>query len=234
MNQNILRDRGPLLALYKAHDDGRFRSEGDSPAFLHIIPNGLRSMESPGWGGWGGRFVRVRDNTWLDPVAEPGYEYPEGRWFTSSAWGRTRLKKEIPDDAELIAYLKPQWRWIDAFQNDFAARADWCVKPYEEANHAPVAALAHPRDLTATPGATVKLSTVGSSDPDGNQLSYRWWQYHEADSAEAKVTINNPDAQQASFVVPNEPGKQVHIILEVTDNGTPPLMGYQRIVCDIK
>jgi hypothetical protein len=234
MNQNILRDRGPLLALYKAHDDGRFRSEGDSPAFLHIIPNGLRSMESPDWGGWGGRFVRVRDNTWLDPVAEPGYEYPEGRWFTSSAWGRTRLKKEIPDDAELIAYLKPQWRWIDAFQNDFAARADWCVKPYEEANHAPVAALAHPRDLTATPGATVKLSTVGSSDPDGNQLSYRWWQYHEADSAEAKVTINNPDAQQASFVVPNEPGKQVHIILEVTDNGTPPLMGYQRIVCDIK
>ena len=36
--------------------------------FCTSIPTGLRSMESPGWGGWGGRFVRVRDNTWLDPV----------------------------------------------------------------------------------------------------------------------------------------------------------------------
>lgn len=54
MNQNILRNHGPLLALYKAHDDGRFRSEGDSPAFLHTIPTGLRNMESPDWGGWVG------------------------------------------------------------------------------------------------------------------------------------------------------------------------------------
>jgi hypothetical protein len=136
--------------------------------------------------------------------------------------------------AELIAYLRPQWRWIDALQNDFAARADWCVKPYDQANHAPFAVLAHPRDLTAVPGANVKLSAAGSRDPDSNQLSYRWWQYHEADSALAKVTINNAEAQQASFVVPNEPGRQVHIILEVNDNGTPPLVGYQRIVCKIK
>lgn len=233
MKQN-LRDRGPLLALYKAHDDGRFRSEGDSPAFLHTIPNGLRSMESPDWGGWGGRFVRVRDNTWLDPVLEHGYRYPEGRWFGNSAWGRIRVKKNIQNDAALTAYLEPQWRWIDAVQNDFAARADWCVKRYEEANHAPIAALTHARDVTAAPSTTVKLSAVGSSDPDGNQLSYRWWQYDEADSTETKVTINNADAQQASFVVPNEPGKQVHIILEVTDSGTPPLVGYQRIVCNIK
>jgi hypothetical protein len=235
MNQNILRDHGPLLALYKAHDDGRFRSEGDSPAFFHVIPNGLRSLESPDWGGWGGRFVRVRDNTWLDPVSEPGYRYPEGRWYGNSAWGRTRLKKEIPHDAELVAYLKPQWRWIDALQNDFAARADWCVKPYHQANHAPVAALAHPRDLSAAPGSTVKLSAAGSTDPDGNKLSFKWWQYHEADSANASVTIANSDSQdQASFIVPNEPGKQAHIILEVTDNGAPPLVGYLRVICNIK
>jgi hypothetical protein len=131
MKSHILENHGPLCALYKAHgkgdkgfDEGDFRSEGDSPAFFHTIPTGLRSMESPDWGGWGGRFVRVRDNTWLDPVSEPGYRYPEGRWFTGSAWGRTRLKKGIPNDAELISYLEPQWRWIDALQNDFAARAD--------------------------------------------------------------------------------------------------------------
>ena len=181
------RDHGPLCSLYKAHgkkdkgfDDGDFRSEGDSPAFLHTIPTGLRSMESPGWGGWGGRFVRVRDNTWLDPVSEPGYQYPEGRWFTGSAWGRTRLKKEIPNDAELTAYLKPQWRWIDALQNDFAARADWCVKRYSDANHPPVVKLAHARDLERETRRQIPLSAEGTADPDGDGLTYRWWQYHEA------------------------------------------------------
>lgn len=241
MKTHILENHGPLCALYKAHgkgdkgfDEGDFRSEGDSPAFLHTIPNGLRSMESPDWGGWGGRFVRVRENTWLDSVSEPDYKYPEGRWYTGSAWGRVRLKKEIRNDAELIAYLEPQWRWIDALQNDFGARADWCVKPHEEANHPPVAVLSHARDLIAAPGDTVELSAAGSSDPDDHELSYRWWQYHEADSAEAKVTISNPKARKASFVFPHEPGRQVHIILEVTDNGAPRLTRYQRVIVDVQ
>ena len=86
----------------------------------------------------------------------------------------------------MTAYLKPQWRWIDAIQNDFAARADWCVKPYDEANHPPVVKLAHARDLTVQPGQTVSLSAAGTTDPDGNALTYRWWQYQEADSAESE------------------------------------------------
>jgi hypothetical protein len=234
MQRNILQDRGALLALYEAHDDGRFRSEGDSPAFLHVIPNGLRSAESPDWGGWGGRFVRVRENTWLDPVLEPGYQYPEGRWYTRSAWGRERLKREIQNDRELTAYLEPQWRWIDVIQNDFAARADWCVKDFKNANHPPVPHVAGPLDRTVRPGETVKLA-ANATDPDGHQLSYRWWHYADADSAQSIVTIANaasPD--RASFVVPNEPGRTVHIILEVTDDGTPPLTRYQRLVFSIR
>ncbi len=248
MNQN-LRDRGPLVALYKAHDDGRFRSEGDSPAFLHVIPNGLRSEESPDWGGWGGRFVKVRGNTWLDPVSEPGYEYPAGRWYTGSAWGRQRVKQEIPNDEALTAYLRPQWRWIDAIQNDFAARADWCVKEFKDANHAPVVSVDGGLSREVTPGETVKLS-ASATDPDGDKLTFRWWQYQEAGSAQSGVSFQlaKPTSQpndrklealeacatEASFVVPDEPGKQVHIILEVTDGGTPPLVGYQRVICNIK
>ena len=80
----------------------------------------------------------------------------------------------------------------------------------------------------------MKLAAT-ATDPDGNKLSFRWWQYSEADSARTNVTITGSDsANEASFVVPDEPGKQVHIILEVTDNGTPPLVGYQRVVCNIK
>jgi len=234
MTRHILQDHGPLCALYKAHDDGRFRSEGDSPAFLHTIPTGLRSVESPDWGGWGGRYVRVRENTWLDPVLEPGYDYPDGRWYTSTAWGRSRMRQDVPNDQELVAYLKPMWRWFDAIQNDFAARADWCVKSYDQANHPPVVKLAHPLDLKVRAGDSLSLSAKGTTDPDGDALTYRWWQYEEADSAESRVTITNASAQQASFVASNEPGKQVHIILEVTDHGTPPLVRYQRVICDIQ
>lgn len=241
MKPNILENHGPLCALYKAHvkgdkgfDEGDFRSEGDSPAFLHTIPTGLRSMESPDFGGWGGRFVKVRDNTWLDPVAEPAYQYPEGRWFGDSAWGRTRLKEEIPNDAELTAYLEPQWRWIDAIQNDFAARADWCVNEFNEANHAPVIQLNGPLNQTVKAGETVKLA-ASATDPDGDKLTCKWWQYADADTVTETVTIADDDSwDDASFVVPNESGKQIHIILEVADEGVPALTRYQRVIFEIR
>ncbi|MCF7708448.1 MAG: DUF1593 domain-containing protein [Verrucomicrobia bacterium] len=236
MTRHILKDHGALCALYKAHDDGRFRSEGDSPAFLHTIPTGLRSIESPDWGGWGGRYVRVRQNTWLDPVLEPGYEYPEGRWYSSNAWGRSRMRENTPNDQKLIAYLKPMWRWFDAIQNDFAARADWCVKSFEEANHPPVVVLGHATDLKAQPGATVKLSAKGTNDPDGDKLSYRWWQYEEADTYSGTIEIRNGVQRDASFTVPGDAGNEetIHIICEVTDDGMPSLTRYQRVVIEIE
>ncbi|MDT8303688.1 MAG: DUF1593 domain-containing protein [Sedimentisphaerales bacterium] len=244
MNENIKKNHGPLCALYKSFqkgeksgfDDGDFRSEGDSPSYMHEIPVGLRNLDNPDWGGWGGRYVKVRDNTWLDPVLEEGYKYPEGRWYTSTAWGRNRIKKKIKNDAELTAYLKPIWRWMEAFQNDFASRADWCVKSYKQANHPPVVALAHGADLEVQPGAKVKLSARGTSDPDKDKLTYRWWQYQEADSYKGTVEIKGARKQNASFMVPRGAGKgkAIHIVCEVTDNGAPPLTRYQRVVAEIK
>ncbi|MCW9706585.1 nucleoside hydrolase-like domain-containing protein [Fodinibius salsisoli] len=235
MNQNLLQEHGPLLDLYKAHDDGRFRSEGDTPAFLHVIPTGLRSGESPGYGGWGGRYKKVHSNTWLDPVPEPGYKYPEGRWYTETAYGRVRLRKDIPNDEKLIEYFKPQWRWIDAIQNDFAARADWSVKSYEEANHPPVVELAHARNLTARPGDTVQLSVKGSHDPDGDELNYRWWQYQEADSYSGSIDIQKGNQQEATLTIPDDAdaGKTIHLICEVTDDGVPQLTRYQRVIVKV-
>jgi hypothetical protein len=244
MNENIIRGHGPLTAEYKAHvegakkgfDDGDFRSEGDSPAFLHNILTGLRSMESPDWGGWGGRYVNVRANEWLDPVLEPGYKYPKGRWYTRSAWGRERLRKKIPNDEELTEYLKPTWRWIEALQNDFASRADWCVKSYEEANHPPVVKLDNALDITAKPGTKIQLNAKGTSDPDDHGLLYRWWQYEEADSYEKSVEIRNLEKVNSSFEVPADAksGETIHIVCEVTDNGTPQLTRYQRVIITIK
>jgi hypothetical protein len=240
MREHILKNHGALCSLYKAHqngdkgfDDGDFRSEGDSPPFLHMIPTGLRSMESPDWGGWGGRYVRVRENTWLDPVPVAGYVYPEGRWYGSTGWGRNSLREGTTTTADQRReYFKPMWRWTEAMQNDFAARADWCVKSYEEANHPPVVVLAHAADLVAQPGATVKLSARGTSDPDGDELTYHWWQYREAGSYRGTVEIRDAGKQDASFMMPGDigNGETIHIICEATDNGTPPLTRYQRVI----
>lgn len=243
MQPNILKDHGPLCALYPAHtgddkgfDAGDFRSEGDSPAFLHTIPVGLRSMESPGWGGWGGRYVKVRENTWLDPVADPNYRYPDGRWYGNSAWGRSRLRENRPNDAELTQYVKPIWRWMEAMQNDFASRADWCVKSFAEANHPPMVKLAMPLDLQVQAGKEVSLSAHGSIDPDGDQLSYRWWHYQEAGTFPHPIQIRDAAQQDASFSVPESArqGETIHLICEVTDNGTPALTRYQRVVIQVK
>jgi hypothetical protein len=237
MKENILENHGALCSLYKAKDNGDFRSEGDSPAFLHTIVTGLRNLESPDWGGWGGRYVRVRENTWLDPVPVEGYSYPKGRWYSNSAWGRNSLRKKTKTTAEQRReYFKPMWRWTDTLQNDFASRADWCVKSFAQANHPPVVKLASRPDLTAKPGDTIKLSVKGTTDPDGDMLAYKWWQYTDADSCKSKVKIQNAGKAQASFVVPKDAAKgdTIHVICEVTDNGTPPLTRYGRVIVNVE
>ncbi len=204
MKENILTGHGPLCARYEHHPQKGFRSEGDSPAFMHQIDVGLRSLEHPGYGGWGGRFVK---------------ESP-----SKNTWRGAR------DDGDLG---KPIWRWAEAFQNDWAARADWCVKSVADANHPPTAKVAGPLDRTVKPGEKVTLSAEGSTDPDGDKLTYRWWQYDDVDTA-TKIKIAGATARSdAGFVAPNEPGKTIHVILEVTDDGDPPLTRYQRMIFTI-
>jgi hypothetical protein len=252
MKSHILEDHGPLCSLYEAykgsHDNegfragdpksqGAFRSEGDSPSFIYEIPNGLRSLESPSYGGWGGRYTNVRENTWLDPVPEPNYTYPEGRWYTNTGWGRQYMKHEYPKNQDLMKeYFKPITRWADALQNDFAARADWCVKSYDDANHPPIVKLDNALNIIAKAGSKIKLNAKGTIDPDGDTLNYNWWQYQEADTYPGSVSIKNSKSKKTFFVVPSdvEKGQTIHIICEVKDNGSPQLTRYQRVIVKIE
>jgi len=99
-----------------------------------------------------------------------------------------------------------------------------------------VVTLAHGLDLTVRPGDKLSLSAKGTTDPDGNALAYRWWQYQEANTYKGSIQIKNASAQNASLTVPADaqPGQTIHIICEVTDTGSPPLTRYQRVVIEIK
>lgn len=231
LDRNI-RSKGPLGAVYPRWE---FMMEGDTPSLFHLINNGLSNPERPDWGGWGGRYELYT------PRKEKWFLQPE----TRPIW--TNVQDEVlGNDGEWhTSNHATIWRWRSAYQNDFAARMDWTIKAYNEANHPPVPKLDHSKEITALQGERVNLSAVGSSDPDGNALSYEWFCYGEAGTRAmsnsrtgAVLDIENFDQPKASFIVKTNrvmsPGTgTIHIILAVTDHGTPRLTRYQRVIVNV-
>ena len=50
---------------------------------------------------------------------------------------------------------------------------------------------------------------------------------------QTKVAIKHADEKRAEIIVPDNPGKQLHLILELTDNGTPNLKSYKRVILNV-
>jgi Protein of unknown function (DUF1593) len=231
LDRNVRR-KGPLGAVYPHWE---FMMEGDTPSFLNLLNNGLSEPERPDWGGWGGRYELYT------PRTEKWFIEPE----TRPIW--TNVQDEVlgRDGEWHTTNHATIWRWRSAYQNDFAARMDWTIKPYKEANHPPVAKLDHPAAITAKPGEKIELSATSSSDPDGDALSFEWFCYEEPgtrrmsnSSTGVKHEITGFDQPKASLrvktsrVVPPGAGT-MHIILAVTDHGTPRLTRYQRVIITV-
>jgi cellulose-binding protein len=200
---------------------GAFISEGDSSNFALLIDNGLRSHENATWGGWGGRQVLTSTDPLLyaPPSAEAGDVNPatgtRTNGFHASRW----------------------WRDI---QMDFAARMLWSVtRDPDNVNHEPIARV--PRgllDINVRPGQRVQV--VGfTNDPDGDHVTPTWWHYPEAGTYPGTVDVTTKGSRYitaARFTVPRDAqrGQAIHLILEVEDDGTPPMTSYQRVVATVK
>lgn len=214
--------------------------EGDSPAFLGLIDTGLRSTEDPSYGGWGGRFDQYNANTWADwpaYIESPTINSP-GRQLTTPQTAPDLTRDASPWGDPYDVYY-PQSRWIPAMQNDYAARSEWQYKSFEDANHAPVvSAPAGKLDVSVKPGQQVQL-TGHASDPDGDQLTGKWWQYREAGTYTGSVRIDESKSVgtfSGSFRVPADAqvGDTIHAVLEVIDNGEIPLTRYQRVIVTVR
>jgi hypothetical protein len=195
--ENIKTHHGPLGAWYPQDNI----SEGDTPAFLSFINNGLNAYEDYTLGGWGGRYHSYKDNYWMD----------------------------AQDDHNVHKTL---WRWVPDLQNDFAARTDWCVMTYEQANHHPVLQEVVSAGVVK-PGQKVVLNAKGS-DPDGDNIYYYWWHYPDPSGIDQPILINQESSANAYFMVPQEARKNIHIILEVKDDGIPSLKRYKRLLFTVE
>ncbi|WP_340111999.1 DUF1593 domain-containing protein [Maribellus mangrovi] len=235
MTKNILEGHGALCDAYE-NNNGAFNAEGDTPSFLHSIPDGLRSMESPDYGGWGGRYVKVRNNVWMDPRPDSTYQYPTGQWGFSNSWSKNMEHDTSPEKVAIRTnYFKPIWRWMDDVQNYFAARADWCVKDYASANHHPLVRLKNtPLNIEAKAGDTIKLDASATTDPDKDKIDFRWWNYKEAGTYKGRE-INDAVTPKTKITISNDalPGETIHMICEVSDSGSPSLTSYQRVIITI-
>ncbi len=229
--ESNVRIKGALGAEYPST---KYLMEGDTPSFLGLINNGLNSPENPNWGGWGGRYELYT------PRMEKWFLEPE----TRALWTNAADEVLGHDGRWHTSNHATIWRWRNAYQNDFAARMDWTIKPYAEANHPPLAKIDGATRIKAKPGDKIALSALGSSDPDGDALSYEWFYYGEAGEFTVSsartgqpLEIQNFDQAKAWFVVPTNRvlrNGTLHIILAVTDHGSPRLTRYQRVIVDVQ
>lgn len=218
-----VQDHGPLGAEYP---DRKYATEGDTPAFLHLYPNGLNDPEHVEQGGWGGRFERAKQRGIRGMSCMKGEDADYDPYFM---YGNTSA------GAEAIS------RWRPAYENDFAARMDWSItSDYAEANHHPFAVVngdttMQVLHITADPGASVTLSAEGSDDPDGDSLVHSWSFYPKPSTYDGPVDVEGCSSEIATVPVPsNAGGTTMHVILELHDTGSPSLYAYRRVIIDVE
>ena len=187
--------------------------EGDTPSWLHILPNGLHIPSAPQQVGWAGCFRRDM--------------CPDSLTIAWTNWRQ-------PQKATSRQY--EETFYPDIF-NDFAARMEWAdtgrgnINPVvivnEDYSLSPVL-------LTATSGQEVDLDASASYDPNDDKLSFRWWIQSDIGNCPQDVTLSGKDSH-AILMIPNTTQEaEIHVICEVHDNGSIPLAAYRRIIIKIE
>ncbi|KAJ5690537.1 hypothetical protein N7462_004929 [Penicillium macrosclerotiorum] len=223
-----------------AYPNYKYIMEGDTPTFLYLIQNGLGNAENPDYGSWGGRYMKVNPSTVLN--------------FNHYADAADRVIGM--NNETYISSHATIWRWRDAFQNDFAARIQWSLPENDsKANHHPVITINGssglvPVNLTVAAGSTVIFNATETQDPDGDDLSFRWFQYKEPGTNDWNVAdkvpqLNVTTSKSGKLAHVHIPAVQescngegfnpsgcwlLHLILEVKDNGVHPLTSYRRVL----
>lgn len=212
IKENI-QNKGPLGSVYP---DVVYIAEGDTPSYLHLIPNGLNIPNHPELGGWGGRYTK---------------RIPERKEY------KTREKHPIyaeavdtiigVDGKKYSTNASSLFRWRRDAQGDFLGRINWSVSPdYKDAKHNPIIK-EKLVSLTIKAGEAIVLNTSCYS-PDGDRLSYEWFNYKETGTYDGEITIINNGDKCNLFIPSDAKGKTLSIILRVSNSDILPLVSYAR------
>jgi hypothetical protein len=202
-----IQNHGNLGKIYPKY---KFGVEGDTPSFLHVMPNGLSNPLVPNQISWGGYFewgIGPDDSTFA-------YTNHHGKAY------------ELCNKYESYFY--------SATFNNFAARMDWASEG--KGNRNPIIVLNGKEGIDLLPiekkqGKTIVLDASKTFDPENDQLTFKWWIMPEAGTYKGELTIQNKNADKIAFKLPaDSAGKTIHVICEVKDSGEPALTSYRRII----
>ncbi|MDH6305400.1 hypothetical protein M2459_001853 [Parabacteroides sp. PF5-5] len=205
-----IQTHGNLGAVYPTYKWG---VEGDTPSFLHVLPNGLNDPNTERQTGWGGYF----------------------EWGMSRD-GITSCYTNFVQPAKGISEKYENYFYPATFAN-FAARMDWAHKGMGNRN--PVVIVNKKKGMNnirinTQTGKTIKLDASKSFDPDNNRLSFHWWIMPESGTYTGTIKIDNSDHNYTTIKIPTDAaGKSFHVICEVTDDGEHQLKSYRRIIVEV-
>ncbi|SCN64758.1 uncharacterized protein FFB20_00975 [Fusarium fujikuroi] len=250
---------GPLGAEYPKII---YTMEGDSPSFIWNIQNGLNVPGRPDYGGWGGRYTRVTEDTDINEYGTSGDALINTKgqsWFSPYA---------------------TIWRWRDAYQDDFAARMQWTlVDSFEEGAHPPSINVnestgSEPLRFKVGPEDAIFLDASNTIDTDSQDdssgLDFEWYSYAECASpmltslaanffsvealapptgTNGTLSVNEAGFSNAALgpmvristnltgweeEQPSSVDKEWHVILQVTNNkGSYPTRRYRRVILEL-
>jgi hypothetical protein len=239
LKENIKYGHGELMSKYGLFGDGTYY-EGEPEPFQYgtqlslnwgfdMIPNiTFKSYDFLGEGD-SGTYVLLFDvglrglengnyGTLLGRVFESGHKPQKGYDYFTGEEGNPN-------------------RFVRAYQEEWAARAEWCIKSFDECNHPPIVSVVH-GDITAAAGEVVYLEG-SASDPDGDGLRSHWFVYLEGSnySGNAKdLRVWETMHYFTRFTIPNDakPGDYFNLILEVQDDAPKPITRYAQVIVTVK
>ncbi|MDD6275417.1 MAG: DUF1593 domain-containing protein [Clostridia bacterium] len=200
----------------KLYPKTRFITEGDTPAFLGLISNGLNAPGNIEYGGWGGRYVLQK------------IDGEKHRIYSNSSDTVYGVDGEFHTSPQATV-----WRWREDFQNDFAGRMLWTsTDDFNSVNHNPVLR-SEQTVVFAKPNEKVKLS-VKSYDENASGMVFSWIHYPEAADNDFYIDLSGEKSSEIEITVPSKAESDIHIIFRATNGGPPPMSSYLRFIIKIK